>query len=553
LQEHVADGWLLRSKVGGISGSPNLGYTCGVEDASHQNFHPKQPTQSKPSILTFAAKEQTDRANMQRNTESLLFWLLGGAYLAYVIARAWLLPMTHDEVSTCANHVPRLVVDMVTYQREAVPNNHVLNTLAVKTFAGMFGMGHFVARLPALIGALLFVIAAVRISNRMSAAAPVRWFALIMLLGNPFVAEFMSLCRGYGLAAGLMLFAIERAWHYLENGQKSTLTWAMVLGLLAVEANFTLLNFYMPFTLLLTAAVWQRSSGFRDWLPQVKPVWVVTLILAILCVPPMLKMRADGELKFWSEVSFFQDTIVELMRSSTHSHPLLGDNTKVVLAWLVCLFSIGGWIMTLIRLGRGKWNFAAQPREFAVLIFLGAFIVNMLQAILLNIPFLNARTAVFYYPLFALQLGAVAAWLWERWSVRSWAYMAPILLFALINNVRCLNLRESYEWWYDAHTFDVIEYLRALQVKENHPVPFGLDCSPVLVNSFMFHSEHNTHHCKEALDFVGWHGRRKPEPGKEFFFTMEGDEIPYLRDSLHFTEMPDFKPSPAHHLFRSPR
>ncbi|HNG88793.1 MAG TPA: hypothetical protein PK858_01265 [Saprospiraceae bacterium] len=490
---------------------------------------------------------------MSINREILYFWALGAVYLAYVTARAWLLPMTHDEVSTCLNHVPRLAYDIVHYQREAVPNNHVLNTLAVKIMAGIFGMGHFVARLPALIGAVLYVLASVRIAHRISLSAAVRWFTLLLLLGNPYVTEFMSLCRGYGMAAGLMLLAIERGWTYLANGHKPTLTWAMVLGLLAVEANFTLLNFYLPFALLLAWAVAQRSEGMRDFWQRARPVWKVSLILALLCLPPMFKMRADGELKFWGDSGFFKETAVELMRSSTHGLPLLGEQTKFILAGMAAAFSVGAWAVAMARLRRGRWQLAQHPREWAALVFFGAFAVNMLQFLLLHIPFLNARTAVFFYPLFALLLGSAGAWLWANYGQRAWAYLAPVLLFALINNVRCLNLRESFEWWYDAYTFRVIEYLRDLQAKENHPVAFGLDASPVLLNSYLFHTEFNTFGCKEVIDFVGWHPRRKPDPGKEFFLSMEGDEQPYLRDSLRFTEMPDFKVSPVHHLFRSPR
>lgn len=490
---------------------------------------------------------------MQLNREILYFWLVGCAFLAYVIARAWMLPMTHDEVSTCLNHVPRLVVDMVTYEREAVPNNHVLNTLAVKAFAGIFGMGQFVARIPVLLGAFLYVWAAVRIAHRISMATAVRWLTLLLLLGNPFVAEFMGLCRGYGLAAGLMLMAIERAWTYLSTGDKPTLRWALILGLLAVEANFTLLNFYVPFVLLLSVAVWRRSEGFRDWLKNASPIWKVTLVLALLCVPPMLKMRADGELKFWGESGFFKETVVDFMRCSTHNLPLLGENTRTTLAWLTVLFCLGAWAVAVWRFRRSGWNLGQQPRAFVSLLFFGAFAVNMLQFLILHIPFLNARTAIFFYPLFALQLGIVGTWLWEHWQMRSWAYLGPILLFALINNVRCLNLKASYEWWYDAYTFKVLDYLRALQTKENHPSPYGLDASPALLNSFLFYTEFNARQSKEVIDFVGWHPRRKPVPDKEFFFTMEGDEILYLRDSLHYTEMADFKVSETHHLFRHPR
>ena len=85
-------------------------------------------------------------------------WVLNGItalFCLYILLRAWLLPITVDESATAINHVPRLVFDTLTYQREANPNNHILNTILIKIFTGIFGWHHLVVRIPVLMGSFL--------------------------------------------------------------------------------------------------------------------------------------------------------------------------------------------------------------------------------------------------------------------------------------------------------------------------------------------------------------------------------------------------------------
>src|SRR5213078_1005757 len=82
-------------------------------------------------------------------------FLLGICLLAYVIVRAIMLPVTHDESNTCLIYSTMSVHDIVTYA-VPVPNNHILNTLLIKFFSGLFGMHPLPVRLPNILGFILY-------------------------------------------------------------------------------------------------------------------------------------------------------------------------------------------------------------------------------------------------------------------------------------------------------------------------------------------------------------------------------------------------------------
>ncbi len=489
---------------------------------------------------------------MTRKTETQILYLLGLALWIYAAMRAWMLPITHDEASTMLNHVPRQVIDMIFYIKDSTPNNHVLNTLLIKTITGILGTDHFTARIPALLGGAAYLWASVGISQRISVAAPVRWFTFVILTCNPYLLEFFGLARGYALSVGLMLFAIERAMHYFDTKNRNALVWTAVLALLSVEANFTLFNVYVPLFLLISTVIFMEQSTWTARWQTIKPLVVGAVVLAVLSYKPMTSMAGDGQLVFWGQGGFFEASIVDLMRCSTDNYPILGENTKTKFAYLALLFTLACWWMLFTRYRGRIRTFYKDPTVFFSLLFIGTVMVNFALFFLFKVPFVNGRTALFFLALFALQMASAGAWLWETYGKAASAYLVILALLALSNLIRLASLSKNIEWWFDIHTFKVVEYLKALQQKEGRKEPYTLDASPVLLNSFLFHTEVNWQGMNNAVKFTTWHPRRLPSNESEFFFCMEADEKPYLRDSLKYQKVSDLDLGSIHELYRRP-
>lgn len=64
------------------------------------------------------------------NKELKAYILLGLLLCIYVIAEAYLMPLTHDELSTIG-FSRQAISNIITY-KDPIPNNHILNTLLLK-------------------------------------------------------------------------------------------------------------------------------------------------------------------------------------------------------------------------------------------------------------------------------------------------------------------------------------------------------------------------------------------------------------------------------------
>lgn len=475
---------------------------------------------------------------MKRSTENWALGTLAVAFFAYVAARAWLLPITHDEGTTILNHVPRLVFDTLTFQKEANPNNHILNTLGIKTLLGIFPGHQIVARLPVLIGCALYLWAGLAICGRLSEQSWVRVFGAVVLLGNPFLAEFFALARGYGLAIGLMMMALYHTWRFLENNAARQLRTAFVFAGLAVYANFTLLLFFAPFVLLAFWATWQQNRGWAAFWPVVRPACYTLGIYILLWATPLSHLSQDREITHWEQLSSDFETIRLLMRSSTRGYGYLGNDTAVLLSWAALVAMLIGWGIAIGQWRRQKWQFAQDPKVFLAAVFAGAVIANLANIHLLHTAQLNARLSLFFYPLFALLLASMAAWTWQWVGQRTWIFLAPVLFITLLNNVRCLNFRDSFEWWFDASTFAVLDKMKEIQATEGHTEPYSFDSNWSMLSSFTVHVNEFPQGYAQTVQSVQWHSDRVPVVGPDFFFAINDGEVQALGDAYQMVYKP---------------
>ncbi|MEI6408072.1 MAG: hypothetical protein WCR52_01700 [Bacteroidota bacterium] len=441
----------------------------------------------------------------------------------YIVLRARLIPITIDEVSTCINHLPRTYWEILTYAGDATPNNHILNTLLIKGLVWFLGMNHFVVRIPVLIGSLLYLWAGLNLTRRL----PGFWFqlcAFVLLVANPYMLEFFALARGYGLGIGMMMMAILQAVIYIDTRKDAAVAKGLVFAFLAVAANFTLLNFFVPFVFFFSVIVFQYS-GQRFW----RVAWLLPAALVItglFCYLPVTRMRATDQFQFWHANGFFKDTLFPLISSSTLRYDYIGGKTIDYLVGFAVLFAVGAWITAIVRLLRAKGRL--ETTGFISALFAGTVVVNLLNVLILNTPFLDSRTALFFYPLFALQLIVVAQWLQQRWGNRVYLYLAPICFFALFNTCVALNFSNTYEWWFDGGTFQVLDYFKETYEKEHPDKPYTLDSKWVMLNSLMFHIEHSTPHYEQYIKLAGWHGHREYPRDTEFFYTDSSEDVDAL-------------------------
>ena len=169
--------------------------------------------------------------------------LTGTAVFAFlwVVARACVQSITIDEADTYLAYVLRAGPS----HWEAGSNNHVLNSALARLFTMVFGANAFTLRVPALLGAALYIASVYCLARLISQRPVFRWSFFVCLVYSPFLMDYLVAARGYSLAAGFLMCALALAGHHqtLDEAARAarlqrTAAWISVCLSLSVCANF---------------------------------------------------------------------------------------------------------------------------------------------------------------------------------------------------------------------------------------------------------------------------------------------------------------------------
>jgi hypothetical protein len=186
-------------------------------------------------------------------------------FIAFEILRAARVPFTIDEASTYLNYLASNV--MAVFDLNSA-NNHFLNTLLAKIACGLGGSSEFVLRIPNLLAYLVYLLFSFRILDRFVKNKVIVIGGYLLLNLNPYVLDFFSLCRGYGLSLGFLMAALFFFFSFLDNPTSSSkegcqnLSRSLAAASLAVLSNFSLLNVYL--SLVFFAFVFFMTSNLKD-------------------------------------------------------------------------------------------------------------------------------------------------------------------------------------------------------------------------------------------------------------------------------------------------
>ena len=136
------------------------------------------------------------------------------ALLGVNVWRAATQPVTHDEAMTWRDYVAGPWSDFFG-RYEA--NHHVLHTLLCRISVGLFGSSELALRVGGLAAGLLYLVAVRALCRRLFAAPALALTMQALLSLNPFVLDYLSLARGYGLALGLQVAALLPLLRFLDE------------------------------------------------------------------------------------------------------------------------------------------------------------------------------------------------------------------------------------------------------------------------------------------------------------------------------------------------
>jgi len=455
------------------------------------------------------------------------FIALGSVVFFLVVREAILLPLTHDEYSTIMVSY-QSVWDIITY-KDPIPNNHILNTLLLKLNITTFGDNLFTNRLHNVISFIPYFIFTVFISHIFSDKLLYQLLFVSMAVFQPFLLDFYSITRGYGLSISFQMASIYFALIFIRNGTIKFFNYSIILAAFGVLASFTLLNYYFP--LLAVLFYFSYSFYYRDDLYLFKKSIFYALgissVLAIICYLPFTKMVATNQFVFWDSNNFFKDTIIPLFHSlkvGVSYFKWNGETYSLVFLGIIFLL-----VLFLLRNG-GKKVIQNKYFKLSFSLLVLSIVYNNLQFYLTKVPFLNARTALFFIPLVALFVFNVV-YLLKDYIPKVTRLISIFLIFLCTQHfLRGYNGRANYEWYFNQNTYEILDDLMYEIHINNIPKPVKLDCH-------WFHHPSLTYHINDKyrgiIELLPYHKDTPNDSDALYYISEPGDMDVLSQNFIH--------------------
>lgn len=411
---------------------------------------------------------------LKNSTFRLSFALLGAAVLwGIIIYKAIYVPVTHDEVPGPTHYCNFSIWEIMMFPDNS-PNNHILNTLLTKLAMFLFGNAQVVVRLPNILSFGLYFYAAYQICAILFKKDNLLFFGgLALFLCNPFLLDFFSLCRGYGMSNAFLLTSVLFSLKgYLY--QKEQAIWlSLVFAVLASYANFTLLVCWCAINMtsfLFFVNQYFLNKKFLKLVRKTGLLLVGVLAYGALIYTPIHKMQSTDQFAPWQSNGFFKDTLISLIDNTLYGSKMIDVPFPYLAYAVIGIFIISGASLLYYTWKQGWQNISKTPLFIAFATLGLTIMVNILQTILLHTPNLTGRTALFFFPLFSFLIASLLFHLANRHLLSARILSLIIIILGIWHLARTVTFKSVREWWYDVNTFQVMETVKKDARSQDKPV-----------------------------------------------------------------------------------
>ncbi|MES2556636.1 MAG: hypothetical protein V4604_10825 [Bacteroidota bacterium] len=362
-------------------------------------------------------------------SQTVYLWLIGGLLTVYALLRDWFVAPLHDENATFYHFIETGAIWGKGSLLDA--NNHLLNSYLGRFIYNLFGENYFLFRLPTALSTGLYFWVVWKLTSTFATNWQ-RWVVTLAIVCIPFVFDYFSYTRGYGLALCFFCCALYFLQRWLVTANYRLLIVLVLCLLLSIFANLT---FLISAVLVMGYVIGYSIIRFR-LLNRGKTFWLLTaLLLFTLGIKPLLvfsfQLRGAGALYYGSLDGFWPVTGKTLCR-----YVLFYDADW--LKWAIGLVAavIGMLVFILLRRHRFK-PFLQRPEAWGTYLLVGNVVSILFLAKVMHINYPEDRAAMYFIPLVLLVTGAVLG----QFKQLKWFLLA--LLFFPITFIWQLNLHTS--------------------------------------------------------------------------------------------------------------
>jgi len=384
----------------------------------------------------------------------LIYLLIGLSFFLYVLSRAVKVGATYDEIVTLQDFCPLPLFDIL-FRARPIANNHILNTLLIKLFFSLGNDSLFIARLPNLLAFISYLYWSYKIAfKHLPKATGVGCF--ILLNCNPFLLDFFSLARGYGLALSFMMAALYFGLENTKNFSISNIYKSLGLGALSVLSLFSMIYFWASLAVALSLMV--RFGKDNNTLKKsIMHSVSIGFGLLISISIPLSRLIIHNGLTYGGEKNIYNDTLLSLVQYTLYNPDSQSLAWKALSALVIVFIAV----TSTSYLVREK---DAPLRTFLLLIPILCALVIIAAHYLVGIRYPIDRIGLFFYPLLILPFCfCLKPFLnYVRISVlTAVTFGFSLNLFSHANTYKCIL------WDFDSHTREVLDEVNSRSRKEN--------------------------------------------------------------------------------------
>lgn len=372
--------------------------------------------------------------------------LLSALLFGYAAVRAYEVSFTYDESYTFLQHVRKGVFYQQSFDQMG-GNHHLLNVWLMMAARALLGDSELALRLPNLLAYTMYLFASARIALR--AAHAILAIGVFLLLNlHPYLLDFFSLARGYGLANGFLLMSLWLGSRFLLEGYKARhLTWATFFAMLAALSHVIMVNYLLAFTGTMGAMMLPLvlREGMRAWRSRYLILALLTMAGLGFILPNALGLFHGNSLNFGCN-HLWTCTMRSLAEKVLYHFPY--EKAPLVIVEKALWWCVGACTATALLAWRWKALYRLRPMLAGLLVLSLCISSFLLQHALFGVPLPATRTALFLLPIAAFTV-ASAMLAWQRWqAVPLVATLAGAVLLGSLsvqafNTVYCIEWRPS--------------------------------------------------------------------------------------------------------------
>lgn len=393
---------------------------------------------------------------LNKRISAIVLSTMALAIIVFLVLRAFLIDVTHDEAYTFYNLKTLWWVEVL-----CTGNTHWLNFLAMKC-ASLLSIEHiFALRWLSLLSACVYVVIAYKYAlSAKNQLVSILIFCIIVL--NPYLLDYLFLARGY--ASGIALQALSLLfYHYAINKHHHKWLYAtLISGGLSALANY---NFYYYFVALCVVVF---ITLFKELKYQLLKHRIFYFFLFVSCSISVFVIKAldfitkcSNDIGNYGGDDFLNSIVGSVVRGFVYKdlsfsepiHTLLYLGVFIAICSLICIACI-------------KYKQEQLSTGFtAALILMIMLVLVVFNKKVLGVLYpIDRTTLVFFVPLFLLLTNYLIKW---NPLTIGFKFFIVILIMAIVFNfIKSINVSSPLDYPEQANAKSCFDELADLKAKK---------------------------------------------------------------------------------------